>query len=128
MLSQPLVTKPGQKHKCVSCHFKAKGQSSFSIYTKPKKYGCIEMTLTLNIPFLVFSSIVWKSKCLNSLPKFSRNNGKNNVPFLPKTMTYFFCLECFLAESQAKTGHPKNQETLKIFLVTSMMNHAFYLK
>ena len=32
--------------------------------------------------------------------KFSRNNGKNNIIFLPETMTYFYCLKYFLAESQ----------------------------
>ena len=43
-----------------------------------------------DIKYAIFGifNIVWKGKCLNRLSTFSRNNGKNNIPFLPETMTF----------------------------------------
>ena len=62
------------------------------------------MTLILKMPFLVFSTIVYKSKWF-CLPKFSRNSGKNNVQFFLKTMTYFLLPKVFLVELESQNYH-----------------------
>ena len=60
VLSQPLLIKQSQIHKQM---FVLPFQSkmlviTFNLHQGKKRYGCIEMTLTLKMPFVVFPTIV----------------------------------------------------------------------